>query len=62
MTLFHQLTIAQNNTVKSSLQVLDRIEPPHWWIGIQQQETQILVYAENIGSAIVKIDYPFKLT
>ena len=58
MVFLHQVTLAQNNTVKSSLQVLDRIEPPHWWVGMQQQKLQILVYAENIGSASVKIDYP----
>lgn len=58
MVFLHQVTLAQNNTIKSSLQVLDRIEPPHWWIGMQEQELQILVYAENIGSATVKIDYP----
>lgn len=58
MVFLHQVTLAQNNTVKSSLQVLDRIEPPHWWVGMQQQKLQILVYAENIGSATVKIDYP----
>ena len=58
VVFFYQLIIAQNNTEKSSLQVLDRIEPPHWWVGMEKQELQILVYAENIGSATVKIDYP----
>ncbi len=39
-------------------QVIERVEPPHWWTGFQETELQLLVYGENIGDSRVRFDYP----
>lgn len=44
--------------VNSSAQSISRVEPPNWWIGMKNQELQLLVYGDNISSAEVEISYP----
>ncbi len=39
-------------------QIIERVEPPHWWTGFEQTELQLLVYGEEIGSSRVSFDYP----
>jgi glycosidase len=34
---------------------IDKVEPPHWWIGFKNQELQLLVKHPNIGSATPEI-------
>ncbi|WP_452229677.1 glycoside hydrolase family 13 protein [Lacinutrix sp. MEBiC02404] len=36
---------------------LERVEPPHWWIGFKDAKFQLLVKEENIGKAIPEIIY-----
>jgi neopullulanase len=36
---------------------IEKVEPPHWWIGFKNQKLQLLVKHPNIGSAIPKINY-----
>lgn len=45
--------MAQNNSLS-----LDKVEPPHWWIGMEREELQLLVYAKDIGKASIKINAP----
>lgn len=45
--------MAQNNSLS-----LDKVEPPHWWIGMEREELQLLVYAKDIGKASIKINDP----
>ncbi|MEM7368611.1 MAG: glycoside hydrolase family 13 protein [Bacteroidota bacterium] len=40
-----------------SQSAIDRIEPPNWWIGMQWQELQIMVYGEHIANLKPEIDY-----
>ncbi len=37
---------------------LSRIEPGNWWVGMKNPELQLLVYGENIGLTIPKINIP----
>ena len=37
---------SDNNT--PVLQV-DRLEPPHWWVGMEQSEIQLLVKSDSIS-------------
>lgn len=37
---------------------IDRLEPPFWWIGMQNNELQLLVYGENISDLKPIISYP----
>ncbi|WP_317128780.1 glycoside hydrolase family 13 protein [Mesohalobacter halotolerans] len=37
---------------------IERIEPPHWWIGFEQQNLQLLVHGNNISKAEVELKYP----
>lgn len=35
---------------------LNKIEPPNWWIGMQNPNLQLMIYGKNIGEADVYID------
>jgi len=37
---------------------LERVEPPHWWVGFKSSKLQLLVKEDSIGSAKVEISYP----
>jgi glycosidase len=39
-------------------QITPRIEPPNWWIGMQQKELQLMLYGNDIGTHIPVINYP----
>jgi len=36
---------------------IKRVEPPFWWIGMENSKLQIMVYGEDIGSSKVTLDY-----
>ena len=36
---------------------IERIEPPNWWVGMQNNALQLLVKENNIGSSIPEISY-----
>ncbi|SDB65541.1 Glycosidase [Flavobacteriaceae bacterium MAR_2010_188] len=36
---------------------IKHLEPPNWWVGFKDQQLQLLVNADNIGGAKVKIEY-----
>ena len=36
---------------------LNRVEPPNWWIGMQNPELQLLVHGKNIATCTPQIDY-----
>jgi len=36
----------------------NRVEPPHWWTGFENDSLQLLVHADNIKEAEVEMDYP----
>ena len=57
LVFFLPVTHAQNMAEKTSLQIFDRVEPPHWWVGMQKPELQLMVYGKDIGKTTVKIDY-----
>ena len=37
---------------------IDKVCPPHWWVGMVNPDLQILFYGEHIGEFQVKVDYP----
>ncbi len=37
---------------------IDRIDPPYWWAGMQQDTLQLMVYGTGIGNAVASVDYP----
>ena len=37
---------------------INRIEPPNWWVGMNNENLQLLVQGEGISESDVKIDYP----
>ena len=39
-------------------QTVNRVEPPSWWVGMKNQQLQLMVYGEQIGEAEVSISYP----
>ncbi|MFT4061447.1 MAG: glycoside hydrolase family 13 protein [Edaphocola sp.] len=43
---------------RTSAQIIDRVEPANWWVGMANTELQILVYGKNIGKTQVATGYP----
>ncbi len=37
---------------------VERVEPPFWWVGMQDPQLQLMVYGENIGHTRPAIDHP----
>jgi neopullulanase len=46
------------NTLIAQPVEIDRVEPENWWIGFEESDLQLLVYGEDIQSAIPSVDYP----
>ena len=38
--------------------IIEKVEPPNWWIGMKTVDLQILVYGENINDLVPKINNP----
>lgn len=36
-------------------QSIERVEPPNWWVGMQNEQLQILVYGENISKTTPRL-------
>lgn len=43
-------------TISISAQI-ERLEPPNWWVGLENKKLQLLVKEKNIGSATPEINY-----
>ncbi|WP_407556611.1 glycoside hydrolase family 13 protein [Winogradskyella sp. 4-2091] len=56
-----QETKSEENEVSESvteiLNDIEKMEPPHWWVGFKNQDLQLLVKHPNIGKATAKINY-----
>ena len=37
---------------------IDKVHPPNWWIGFENQNLQLLIKEQNISDYEVSIDYP----
>jgi glycosidase len=37
---------------------VQRIEPPHWWVGFERTELQLLLYGENLQEYQISLDHP----
>ncbi len=53
---FLNTTFAQKLQVDNS--VVQKIEPPSWWVGMKNSNLQLLVKDENIGNSKPQIKYP----
>ncbi|MFO7829078.1 MAG: glycoside hydrolase family 13 protein [Bacteroidales bacterium] len=40
----------------SNAQVIRRVEPPNWWVGMENQELQIMLYGDNIATYDISIN------
>jgi len=45
-----------SNLTKSSHEIM--IDPPFWWVGMENEELMLLIYAKGIGNSKLFIDYP----
>lgn len=37
---------------------IERVEPPHWWVGFENDSLQLLVKHEGIANYAARVDYP----
>ncbi len=42
----------------ASGQKIQHVEPPHWYVGMQNPELQLMIHGEKIGHLKAKINYP----
>ena len=49
-------TTETSQSVVSNTSV-ERVEPPHWWVGFENPMLQLLVKHENIGAATPSVNY-----
>ena len=42
----------------SAMSQIERVEPPNWWVGFEQNELQLLVKGKDIAAYSPEIDYP----
>ncbi len=38
--------------------MVDRVDPPHWWTGMENPSVQLMFYGTDINSANVDLEYP----
>tara|TARA_R110000850_G_scaffold37448_8_gene98620 strand:+ start:6187 stop:7998 length:1812 start_codon:yes stop_codon:yes gene_type:complete len=38
--------------------IVDRVEPPSWWVGMHSSKLQLLVHGDGLGDLTPKLDYP----
>jgi glycosidase len=43
---------------KSTANVITNVEPPYWWVGMQQDTLQIMLTGNGIGAAEFSLNYP----
>lgn len=51
------LTISAIN-ISAFSQKIERVEPPNWWVGMDNPQLQILVYGDKISEWNPELDYP----
>jgi neopullulanase len=49
--------VTTSNTSIIEANDIEKVEPPHWWIGFKNQNLQLLVKHPNIGNAIPEISH-----
>ncbi|RME92076.1 MAG: alpha-amlyase [Bacteroidetes bacterium] len=37
---------------------IERIEPPNWWVGMEEPRVQLLIKGDHIGDCYLRIDHP----
>ena len=53
---FVVILLAFANLMASARIVVDKIDPPHWWVGMNDNTLQLQVYGKDIKSADVVVD------
>ena len=47
----------EKRTVKPLNEVEFRVDPPHWWVGMNDREVQLMIYDKNVGRANPELNY-----
>lgn len=55
--IFSFVGLFLTQTIHAQKTSLNRVEPPNWWIGMENTELQLLVYGENISETKPSINY-----
>lgn len=53
------LTLIAATTTSLFSQTIERVEPPNWWVGMEHNELQLLVYGDEIADLDVRIPSGF---
>ena len=53
---FVVIILALANLMASARIVVDKIDPPHWWVGMNDNSLQLQVYGKDIKTADVVVD------
>ncbi len=62
LTLICLIYFVMNIGISGNI-IVDRIEPMNWWVGMKNNELQLMLHGKNISNTKVNIEYPgVKLT
>lgn len=56
--LFFLATLFLGMSALNAADLISRIEPPNWWVGMKNPKLQLLVYGNQISHLDPKVDYP----
>ena len=37
-------------------QKIKKVEPPHWWVGMQHQKVQLMIYGDKISAYTASVE------
>jgi glycosidase len=46
------------NTVSAQTLSVDKVEPPNWWVGMQWDQVQLMIYGEHLAGVTAAFDHP----
>lgn len=57
ITTLLALLLAFNLSAGAQDYVIERVEPLHWWVGMEDPELQLMIYGDGIGHLSPAVDY-----
>jgi neopullulanase len=58
LTLELLLICSMSTAVFGKANIIDRIDPSNWWVGMKNSQVQLMVHGKNIASSAVSVNYP----
>lgn len=57
LTTFLSLLFILNFSADAQDYAIERVEPLHWWVGMENPELQVMIYGKDVGALSPSVDY-----